>query len=972
VCNTLFPILLGQLVDELKFGADRQFTSSAMIGIVGHFLAIAPYATGLAFLIDPLQALANLRRLGKEGAEGPWGWYEAIDYTSERLPTAAGTGFSSARGLAITRWREDTATDIYGQFIYLRDVSTGQFWSAGYQPVATEADAYEVTFNADKIEFRRRDGHFETRMEITITPERHAEVRRLTVVNHDDRPHDAELTSYLEVVLLPQATDVAHPAFGKLFQETEFVPDNAALLCRRRRRSPEQRPIWCIHVMASEGRTIGSIQYETDRARFLGRSRTPASPAALDPEAAPLSGTVGAVLDPTLSLRRRFRIPAGASIHVAFTTALADSHEEALALADAGKDLHSVHRAFELAWAHTQVELRQQHWTAAETHLFQRLAAHLFFAGKALREAPALVAKNRQGQTDLWRLGLSGDLPIVLVRITAAEELPLVRQVMAAHTFWRLKGLAANLVILNEEAGAYFEELDQQLQLLLRASDERTLLDKPGGVFLRKSAHINPADLLLLQASARCALVASRGLLGVQLDRLERTRTLGGVRGERREASQKVVPGSPIAAPGLAFDNGLGGFSADGKEYVLRIGDAAPGGSPLLPPQPWVNVIANPNFGTLVSETGGGFTWAINSQTNRITPWQNDPVSDPNGEVVYLRDDGSGDLWSATPQPCGAGASFIVKHGQGYSTFEHERGQLACKLTVFVAHEEPIKFFKLTVRNLGAQTRRVSAIFYAELVLGAHRGRNAPHVVTEIDAETEAILARNSWDAEFKDKVAFADVNQRPREVTADRTEFIGRNGTLTAPAACARAQLAGAVGLSRSLRGVANAIGAAAPGRKRYRVRPRRSRRHRGSAASGPHCSRSTAVGGLLEGRDRLLGSVHQQHHDPHAGRGPRHALQSLAAVSDSQLPHVGTFGALSIRRRVRVPRAVARLDGTGLREAGRGSQASLARRRPAICGRRCAALVARPRRRRRPHAHLRRLLVAAVRRPSLRHHDR
>jgi cyclic beta-1,2-glucan synthetase len=897
ISESAFSAVDGQLNYQYQaFGAPALGLKRGL----GKDLVVAPYATGLAFMIEPRLALANLHRLAKEGADGEFGWYEAIDYTAERLPkgqrlavvkcymahhqgmtllaltncllgnplprrfraepmvratelllqervpndvpladlqpadvvqatfhevptqlsrrvttphtalprthllasaqcsvmvTAAGSGFSAARGLAITRWREDSACDCFGQFYYLRDLTTGQAWSAGYQPLAKEADAYEVTFATDKVEFHRRDDKLETRMEITVAPGHHAEVRRLTVVNHDDRPHEVEWTSYVEVALLPQGADVAHPAFGKLFLETEYVRESGALLCRRRPRAADDKPVWCVHVMAAEDPALAPVQYETDRARFLGRGRSPARPAALDTGAAPLSGTVGAVLDPILSLRRRFRIAAGAAVHVAFTTALADTRADALGLAETCKELHAIHRAFELAWAHTQVELRQQHWTAAETHLFQRLAAHLFFAGKALRAAPALVASNRQGQTDLWRLGLSGDLPIVLVRIGAADELPLARQVEAAHTFWRLKGLFADLVFLNENGGTYFEELDQQLQLLVRASDDRARVDKPGGVFLRKSAHLGQADLLLLQAAARCVLVGSRGPLGVQLDRLERVR--GEARGEGRGASQKT-PRSPAVASRqapapLLFENGIGGFSADGKEYVLRL--VKRDGRHVLPPLPWVNVIANANFGFLVSESGAGSTWADNSQAHRLSPWHNDPISDPPGEVVYLRDEATGVFWSATPQPCGAGAAFTVRHGQGYSIFEHERGQLACKLTLFVAPDEPLKFFKLTIRNLGAQPRRLAAIFYAELVLGTHRGRNAAHVVTEIDAETQMLLARNRWDADFKDKIAFADVNQRPRGVTADRTEFIGRNGSLASPAACERGQLAGAVG---------------------------------------------------------------------------------------------------------------------------------------------------------------------------------
>jgi cyclic beta-1,2-glucan synthetase len=863
---------------------------------LGKDLVVAPYATGLALMVDAPAALKNLRHLREEGAEGQFGYYEAIDFTTERLPkgrrsaivkcymahhqgmilvalancllgnpmprrfraepmvratelllqervpgdvplselqpaesalatfheipvqfsrrittphtahprthllasaryavmvTNAGGSVSTARGVNVTRWREDATSDAFGQFLYLRDFTTGKVWSATHQPLGRDADEYEVIFAADKVEFRRLDGKIETRMEITVSPEHHAEVRRVIIVNHDQEAHDIELTSYAEIVLLAQAADEAHPAFGKLFLETEQIPGSDALLCRRRPRSSDQKPIWCVQAMTLESPSPDALQFETDRARFLGRGRTPADPAALDRDAPPLSGTVGAVLDPIFSLRRRFRVTPEIAVQITLTTGLADSREEAIALANSWKDYHSVNRAFDLAWAHTQVELRQQHWTAADTHLFQRLAGHVVFAGKALRASPSLVAKNALGQTDLWHLGISGDLPIILLRIASTDELPLARQVVTAHSFWRIKGLSADLVILNDEAGGYFEDLQQQLQSLVRASEDRSMVEKPGGAFVRKTSQISAADLQLLQACARCVLVGSRGMLGVQLDRLERS--LASVAAPKYRAARTP---RYLAAPAdlvLKFDNGTGGFTPDGKEYIVRI--ASQNGRCALPPQPWCNVIANAEFGCLVSASGGGFTWAGNSQMNRLTPWRNDPVSDTPSEVIYLRDETSREFWSATPLPRGVGVPYTVRHGQGYTIFLHQRDQLGCELTIFVARDAPIKFYRLRIRNLGTQRRRLSALFYAELVLGTNRSATAAHVVTELDAETGALLARNTWQADRKDKIAFVDVTQRPRSYTADRAEFIGRNGSLAAPAACASSELLGSVG---------------------------------------------------------------------------------------------------------------------------------------------------------------------------------
>jgi cyclic beta-1,2-glucan synthetase len=748
------------------------------------------------------------------------------------MVTNAGGGFSRCRGLDLTRWREDRTSDAWGHFHYIHDVRRGLVWSATHQPVGRASDNYEVIFSADKAEFHRSDAGIDTHLEIAVSPERWAEVRRLTLTNHTSESHDLEVTSYVELVLAAHAADLAHPAFGKLFLETESLPAVGALLCQRRPRSEKDRAVWAVHVLAVEGSTVGRLQYETDRARFLGRGHTLAAPAALE-RGALLSGRTGPVLDPIFSMRQRIRLLPGTSAHLAFTLAVADTREEALTLADQFRDPHAITRAFELAWAHSQVELRHLRLSPEEAQLYQRLTAHILYAGATMRASADVLAANRQGQSGLWRHGISGDRPIVVVRVGEENELSLVRQLLAAHAYWRLKGLEVDLVIVNHHASGYFEELHQQLQTLIRTSDAHALADKPGGIFLRKAAHLTRDDQLLLEAAARVVLAGDRGSLASQVDRPERAAPVAALLTPTSRFFRAAPgPGQPLGRreqkplpDSLLFWNGVGGFTADGREYVIpsvaQSGNREPAPSSRsaratravfssATPTPWINVIANPQLGFLISESGSGFTWAGNSQSNRLTPWSNDPVADAAGEAVYLRDEETGVYWTPTLLPCGGGGfersrhvdrpvgrqdMFRCRHGQGYTVFEHHGHGLAQELLLFVSSTEPIKIIRLRVRNDSAHTRRLSATLYVEWVLGVLRDQAPMQVITEIDPDSGALLARNPFHPDFSSCAAFVDVSLRPRTCTGDRTEFLGRNGSLAAPAALARVGLSGRIG---------------------------------------------------------------------------------------------------------------------------------------------------------------------------------
>ena len=847
-------------------------------------IVIAPYASGLAAMVDPAAAVRNLGRLAEAGGRGAYGWYEALDYTPSRLPkdatvvivraymahhqamsllaianalhdgamrtrfhaepivqaaelllqermprdvavarpppeqvaetvevgdlvpeiqrrytsphsrlprthllsngaysvmvTAAGSGYSRWRDIAITRWREDVTCDNWGSYCFLRDIESGDVWSAGYQPSVVEPDSYSASFTEDRAEIVRRDATITTMLEVSVSPEDDAEVRRVSITNHSGRDREIELTSYAELVLGRQADDMAHPAFAKLFVQTEFVAHLGALLATRRRRSDGDPIVWAAHLAVVEGEGAAEVQFETDRARFLGRGNTIRHSAAIT-EGWPLSNNSGAVLDPIFSLRRRVRVPRGATVHVAFWTLAAATREDVLELAEKCQDSMAFDRVKTLAWTQAQMQLHHLGISANDAHLYQRLANHVLYSDATLRPSSELLKRGIAKASTLWAHGISGDLPIVLLRVDQDDDLKLVRQLLRAHEYWRLKQLPVDLVILNERASSYVQDFQGEIDALVRMNQSLPRMsrgDVRGAVYVLRKDLVPVEVCELLHAAARAILHGQRDTLAEQINRARDRRP--GIAPPKRMLPSAGPPETPMPRPETEFFNGLGGFTADGREYVTVL----EGGQ--RTPAPWINVIANPSFGFQVSTDGSGFTWSLNSQQNQLTPWSNDAVSDAPGEAIYVRDEDTGQLWSPTALPIlEKSARYTARHGQGYSRFEHASHGIALELTQFVPIDDSIKIARLKITNQSGRERRLSVTAYVQWVLGNAQAAGRPYIVTEIGATTGALLARNPWSNEFGERVAFIDLKGKQSVWTADRAEFIGRDGALTRPA---------------------------------------------------------------------------------------------------------------------------------------------------------------------------------------------
>ncbi len=711
------------------------------------------------------------------------------------MVTNAGAGSSRWKDLAVTRWREDSTRDNWGSFCYIRDTESGDLWSAAHQPTLKPAQKYEAIFSEGRAEFRRRDQGIDTHTEIVVSPEDDIELRRVSMTNRSHIRRTIEVTSYAEVVLAVPAADATHPAFSNLFVQTEILAEHRAILCTRRARSRDEQVPWMLHLMRVHGAISGAVSYETDRMRFIGRCNTVADPQSLDSttatqgQAEDLSGSCGSVLDPIVAIRCRITLDPDQTAIIDIVTGVGESRAAAVGLIEKYQDRRLASRAFDLAWTHSQVVLRQINASESDAQLYGRLASSVIYANAALRADASVLLRNHRGQSGLWGYAISGDLPIVLLQIGDVANLDLVRQLVQAHAYWRLKGLVVDLVIWNEDRAGYRQLLQEQIMGLVSAGIEAHVMDRPGGIFVRSADQISDEDRILFQSVARAIISDARGTLEDQLNRI----VVKGTYVPHHVPSRVHRPQAALATPprDLILFNGLGGFTPDGKEYVITTTRER------VTPAPWVNVLANPAFGTVISENGMAYTWGENAHEFRLTPWQNDPVSDAGGEAFYLRDEESGHFWSPTPLPARGSGTYVSRHGFGYSVFEYVEDGISSELTVYVALDASVKFSVLKLHNQSGRPRRLSATGYVEWVLGDLRAKSVMHVTTEISRNNGALYARNSYNTEFPERVAFFDVDADDAGLTlsGDRAEFVGRNGTLASPAAMMRARLSGKVG---------------------------------------------------------------------------------------------------------------------------------------------------------------------------------
>lgn len=862
-------------------------------------VVIAPYASAMAVMVSPKDAVENIRKLIKRGFYGRYGLFEAVDFTpsriydekeysivqsymahhqgmsmiaivnmlcnnimqrrfhadmkiaaaelliQERMPsrtvfarehrvlnlskrnhkfeyedavrsiegidlslpkmsllsngiystmlTDSGLGYGKVNDIALYRWNKDIREKKTGFFLFIQNLNSNDVWSSTYEPLGINADSYSVTFAPDKAEYKRTDGSIESVTEITVSPEDNVEVRRLTLTNRGDKMRELEVTSYMEVIMTSPDSDIAHPAFSNLFIRTEYNEEKSMLLASRRPRMEGQPTLWSFHRVSVEGEVIGDVSYETDRSKFIGRNRSIENPVALD-VSHPLTNSIGAVIDPVFSLRVKVRVMPKSSVRICFSVGMTECKENILKISEKYKDCRGITRAFELSYTRSIIEASFLELSPGEYIKYLEVVPHLLLFSNIRKKQKEYIINNQKGQSGLWAYGISGDIPIIAVAINSIDATENLAWLLKAHEFYRHRGVFVDIVVLIEDKDSgYIQPVYQEVKRLIDEGSARDLLGKRGGVFILNKNVLPQEDITLILNVAAFVIHGDEesGSVLKQLQ-LDTTQTLHKMPTNKKCPEGRSKPKKIVKlenSEDLLFFNGIGGFTKDGLEYVITLPKDQ------STPLPWVNIISNNSFGFQVSESGAGSTWAENGRENKLTPWSNDPVTDPLGEVIYIRELTDNRFWSVTPKPCGDASICNIRHGLGYTVFSQETNGLEQQLTVFVSTRDKIKLSYLKIKNNEDKIRELDITYYVRPVMGVNDRDTNRYIVTELSQDIPCIIAKNTYNMDFKDRLLFITTSQNEFEFTCDREEFIGLDGSLANPKAMCKKNLSGKVG---------------------------------------------------------------------------------------------------------------------------------------------------------------------------------
>ena len=845
-------------------------------------VVVAPYASGLAGMVFPDEAIANLKHLEGSGARGRYGFYDAVDYRrpyrssgerglvvytymahhqgmmllalsrmindqpaairfqsdlrieavrsllqeqpasrkgeykkyefiqavplgrlmpmtitngtdelSDRLPrqhvlsngnytvmtNVFGEGYSRWKNAEIGRWQADPLVSSGGTSFYIRDVETSSVWSPTYRPVPCDDPSYRVSSLPEKIIFDRTQNELSSHLEVMVAPNDDVEIRHISLTNNSSSERQLELTSYLELGMAAHDAQLHHPSFNRLFIGVEPLPEHDGILANRRQRTNSDEPLWVGHMLVNLSDPSARGRLQTDRAHFLGRN----SHSFLPEGVVRTTGVINPTVDPIASVKQSITIESGAKVELVSLTIAASSRREVLQLAERYRQTAIIRRTAQLAWTVTVAELQHLQLNQDDVNNFQHLSAYLTYPNRILKSAARGLIANRNTIERNEELPPAYD---ILAIIGDASDLSLVRQLAKAAAYLNRRGFNLGVTVIIKRYGKSGIRLTELIEEFRNHLD--VLTSKPGLVPIAvvELDRLTKKSLATLITAAKVILDAEDGNLYEQLFKV----------GHLVKAARKLNIPEPrtieLPPETLEYQNNYGGFGANGRSYIMNL-------DKLATPAPWVNVIANSVFGTLVTERGGGFSWDYNSIEARLTPWRNDPANDRPAEAWYVWDQTADQFWPVLPSLTES-STVTAEHTPGLSRFRGQRGDFEYKVEITVPQGDSrprrVRVSKLTLINHSSVARELVIAAASEMVLGTHRETDQTFVRSAWNQSDQSLLMSTTTEA-LSSSIIYSALDKPVYDYTFDRAELLTDPSTELPVGLCDE-ELSGRVGI--------------------------------------------------------------------------------------------------------------------------------------------------------------------------------
>ncbi len=699
-----------------------------------------------------------------------------------------GAGGSRVADINLTRFREDTVAETWGQFIYLYDENKNNLWSPTTRPTGVSLGKNKIEYFENKARFIKIHNNIESSLTIAIAPDSNVEFRILTLTNHHKEAKTLNITSYGEVCLAKSNDDLHHTAFQKLFIKSEYWKKYNALVYSRPNNVKRGTNLYLAHKVFTSLYNEGESIYTTNRNQFIDRGGTLSQPDIFSPTHHQGNPDLGYNFDPIFSFQNQIELKSNEAITITYVNIFGNSQEELINNLKKYSNQKHINQAIIKSDKHSYDVVNSLGISHELALSYQALASRLLSPHYSSDIKSFRQDSHEAKVQTLWRIGISGDLPILIVRFYDMNDMAMVKNMLICHKYLKHKGIAHDLVLLNEYPTSYIKSFEDEVDFLIRYNQTTVSKTIRGNVFHIQASHlslVDKEDLLLL---SRVVIDSKLGTIEQQI--LEITKSNSKASVPYLKTTKKVNTLSKDTHPTLdklSFYNGLGGFADDGREYKMNINYK----KSLYTPCPWANIIANKNIGTVITESGSSYTWFADSYDNRLTKRIDDPLIDRSSEIFYLRDEETGDFWNPTPLPIKSPHTYIVSHGLGFTKFEHKSRGIDQSMVVHVPVEDNVKIVKFKFTNTTKIIKKLSLTGFFEMsVGGANRQDNKDYLKTTLDKTTGAIIVKNIFSESFKKVLAFVDLNAGNSLVTNDREEFLGKGGDVNNPAALHREKL--------------------------------------------------------------------------------------------------------------------------------------------------------------------------------------